>query len=75
MMLTGAETKEHLMLEMPVSNELESMYNKVVTVYHATPYCNLPWKTEEDTDKHIIVVHLRADIWTRNASKIKKKKC
>ena len=42
MMLTGAETKEHLMLEMPVSNELESMYNKVVTVYHATPYCNLP---------------------------------
>ena len=74
-MLTGAETKQHRMVELPVSNELEIMYNKVVTVYRASPSCNVPWKTEEDTDKHIIVVHLRADIWTRNASKTKKKKC
>jgi len=69
MILRGYETKQHRMVELPVSNELERMYNKVVTVYHATPSCNLPSKTEEDTDKHIVAVHLRADIWTRNASK------
>jgi len=39
------------MVELPVSNELESMYNKVVTVYHETPSCNLPWKLKKTQAK------------------------
>jgi hypothetical protein len=74
MMLRNAETKQHRMVQWPMSNELESMYNKVVTIYHEKLSCNLPWETEEDKDKYVIVVHFRADIWTRNTSKTKKKK-
>jgi hypothetical protein len=56
MMLRGVENEQHRMVELPVSNELGSRYNKVATVYYETLSYKLPWKTEEDTDKHMMYI-------------------